>query len=88
MIIRVRVDVALSLHELKPATQLSKELQQISEELGVVLKPMHPGAEDILLAPYFIVEVSDPAAAERVIARFRRYEATEAAYPKPPDEMP
>jgi len=67
---------------------VSRELQQISEELGVVLKPMHPGAEDTLLAPYFIVEVSDSAAAERVIARFQQHRAIEAAYLKPPDEMP
>lgn len=82
------MDVALSLHKLKPATQVSRELQQISGELGVVLKPMHPGAQDPLLAPYFIMDVSDPAAADRIIARFQQCKAIEAAYLKPLDEMP
>jgi hypothetical protein len=84
----VEVDVALSLHKRKPATPVSRDLQQISKELGVVLKPMHPGAKDTLLVPYFIVDVSDSADAKRVIARFQRNKATEAAYLKPPDEMP
>lgn len=88
VIIQVRVDVALSLHKRNPATQVSRELQQISRELGVVLKPMHPGSQDPLLCPYFIVDFSDPAAADRIIARFQRSKAIEAAYLKPLDEMP
>jgi hypothetical protein len=82
------MDVALSLHKLKPSTQVSRELQQISRELGIVLEPMHPGAQDPLLSPYFIVSVSDTAAADRIIASFQRYKAIEAAYLKPKDEMP
>lgn len=86
--IRVRPDVALTLHRQQPSTTASEELLQTAEQLGVVLEPMHPGAEDPHLAPYFVVEIPDPATAERVIARLKHCKAIEAAYLKPPDELP
>lgn len=85
---RVREDVASALHRRQPSTTESRELSQVADELGVALEPMHPSAEDPLLAPYFTVEVPDPATAERVIARLQNCEAVEAAYLKPPDAMP
>jgi len=86
--IRVRKDAALTFHQRQPPTTASKELLQTAEELCVVLEPVHPGAEDPHLAPYFTVEVPDLATAERVIARLQRCKAIEAAYLKPPDEVP
>ena len=80
--------MASTLHRRRPPTTASEELSQAAEELGVVLEPMHPGAEDPHLAPYFTVEVPDYATAERVIAHLQGLEAVEAAYLKPPDEMP
>ena len=85
---RVRRDVASALHRRRTPTAASEELSQAAEELGVALEPMHPGAEDPHLAPYFTVEVPDYATAERVIAHLQNLEAVEAAYLKPPDEMP
>ncbi len=88
VIIQVSTDVARILHQRGAPTTESKELFRITEELGVLLKPMHPGAEDPLLNQYFLVEVPDSATAERVIAHLRRSKAIEAAYLKPPDELP
>jgi hypothetical protein len=85
---RLREDVASVLHLRHPPTAASGELSQVVDELGASLEPMHPGAEDPLLAPYFTVEVPDPATAERMIARLKNCEAVEAAYLKPPDTMP
>lgn len=86
--IRVQTDVALALHQRQQHTAASTELLQKAKELGVVLEPLHPGAEDPYLVPYFTVKVPDPATAERVIARLQHCKAIEAAYLKPPDEMP
>lgn len=86
--VQVSVDVARTLHRRGPPTTKSQELFKIVEELGVLLEPMHPGAEDPLLAPYFTVEVPDSTTAERVITHLRQSKAIEAAYLKPPDELP
>lgn len=86
--IKVAPDVAPEIHKRHPATAASEELVQAAEELGVVLEPMHPGAENPHLAPYFTVEVRDPVTAARVIARLRQCRAIDAAYVKPPDELP
>lgn len=86
--IRVRTDVALALHQRQQHTAASEELLQIANELDVVLEPLHPDTEDPYLVRYFTVKVSDSATAERVIARLHHCKAIEAAYLKPPDEMP
>lgn len=86
--IRVRPDAALALHRRQLPTNTSEELLQTAEQLGVVLEPMHPGAEEPHLAPYFTVEVPDQATGERMIARLKHCQAIEAAYLKPPDELP
>lgn len=86
--VQVSADVAHTLHLRGPPTTESQELLQTTKALGIVLEPVHPGAEDPLLAPYFTVEVPDPATAERVITRLQQSKAIEAAYLKPPDELP
>lgn len=88
LIIRVRTDVALALHQRQPHTALSKELLQTVKKLDLVLKPLHPGTEDPRLISYFVVKVPDPTTAERVRDRLQHCQAIEAAYIKPPDEMP
>ena len=55
---------------------------------GVVLQPIHPGTSDPDLMRFFTVEVLDRASAEQLIARLQQDAEVEAAYIKPPDEMP
>ena len=86
--IQVSADVARILHQRGAPTTESKELLKKAEELGDLLEPVHPGAEDPLLTPYFTVEVPDSATAERVIAHLRRSAAVEGVYLKSPDELP
>ena len=88
VIIQVAADVARTLQQQGAPTTESQELLKIAEELGVLLEPMHPGADDSLLAPYFMAEVPDSTTAELVIAHLRKSKAIEAAYLKPPDELP
>ena len=86
--IQVSADVVRILHQRGVPTTESKELFKIAEELGVLLEPVHPGTEDPLLTPYFMVEVPDAITAEQVIAHFRQSTEVEAVYLKPPDELP
>lgn len=55
---------------------------------GVAVQPMHPGTNDPDLMRFFTVEVPDSASAEQLIARIQQDAEVEAAYLKPPDEMP
>lgn len=86
--IQLRQDVAIALQQRQLNTPAAQELLKTAQELGVVLKPMHPGARDSYLAPYFTAEVPNSATAERVIKHLQNCEAVEAAYVKPADEMP
>jgi hypothetical protein len=85
---QLRREVAPTFHHRQSPTTASAELSRVTEELGVVLEPMHPGVEDPRLASYFTVEVPDHVTAERVISRLQNCEAVEAAYLKPLDEAP
>jgi hypothetical protein len=73
--------------KLVPGSQAS-DLRGLVDESGTSFRPLHPGTSDPELASYFIVHVSDPAQAPRVLDRLRRHAAVAAAYVKPPDAMP
>ena len=91
MLITVKVSkkVTDSLQKRKPSTsQLLNELLTVEKDLDISLEPLHPGAEDPYLSPYFKVKVSDHATATKVINRLLNCKAVEAAYLKPSDELP
>src|ERR671921_1212840 len=70
MLITVKVSkkVTGSLQKRKPSTnQLLNELLTVEKDLGILLEPLHPGAEDPYLSPYFKVKVPDHATATKVI---------------------
>jgi hypothetical protein len=85
--VQVSPDVALALHQQTPSDK-SEELLELLKDLDVTLKPMHPGARDPLLTPFFTVEVPDQATAERVIAGLGESEAVEGVYIKPAEALP
>jgi hypothetical protein len=86
--VQLQADIARRLHQQAPPTTESEELKRITEELDVVLVPIHPMTADPDLTRYFTVDVPDQPTAERVIARIQQSKAVEAAYVKPPDAMP
>lgn len=86
--IQLQPEAALALQGRRRATTASRELLKTTRDLDVTLKPMHPDTDDPNLASYFMVELPDAATAERVIARLQNCKAIEAAYMKPPDELP
>jgi len=63
-------------------------IRQAARELGVTVAPMHPGQTHELLAPFFYVEATDQAAAERVASRLRQVPGVAGAWVRPSDEQP
>lgn len=85
---RLHRDVALALQKKKPSSSESKELLQLAKELKIELKPMHPGSNDPLLMPWYMIEVKDKTRVDHVITRIQSCKGVEAAYVKPPNELP
>ena len=88
VIIQVSADVAGALHQKSPSTVESQAIVGALEEAGLILEPMHPNTDDPTLQSFFIVEVHDQETAQQVIDRLQSLDGIEAAYVKPPDEMP
>ena len=88
IIVQVSADVARSLNHLDPQTAESEALSEMIKTLGFTLVPMHPGTDDPSLQRYFIVEVLDDKTAQTVIDQLLQTKGIEAAYIKPPDELP
>lgn len=85
--IKLREEIARSLHGNQEPSAEATEIVKLARDRGLSLKPVHPGAEDPLLSPYFHVEVPDEDA-EEIIEALNRSGLVEGAYRKPPDELP
>jgi hypothetical protein len=66
----------------------ARDAKSVARQLGVALRPMHPGIRDPALASYLVAEVTDPTEAERIAARLRSCADVKAAYVKPADQLP
>lgn len=86
--VKLREDEAQELQYQRASSPAAREVVDAAEEVGAALRPMHPGVPDRELSRYFFVEVPDSPTAGRVISRLQNCAAVEAAYLKPPDEMP
>ncbi len=86
--VHLRSDVARELAERSPPTAATNELQQTISRLGLILQPLHPGANDPELKTQFWVEVPDQATADQVLQELLQLKATEGAYFKPLDALP
>jgi hypothetical protein len=60
----------------------------VVSELGIALRPLHPGALDPTLRRYFVAEVPDSSANDSALQRLRSSPGVLAAYVKPADAMP
>jgi hypothetical protein len=85
--VQVAPELARALCNGAPASGPAAELRRIADELRVSFRPLHPGTDDLTLSSYLVVDVSDPALVERVLARLRQNPAVKAAYVKPPEAL-
>ena len=88
IVLRLRSDAVDSLQKKIPLSPESEKLLKTIRDLGVVIKAMHPGSTDPLLAPYYLIEAPNREFAEKIINRLKTFADVEAAYIKPLDEPP
>lgn len=86
--VQVTDDVARALHGRAPATHESDELLRQLESMGLTLEPMHAHTGDPELQTFFTVQLPDDGTGEDVMRHLREFAAIEAAYVKPPDDLP
>ena len=86
--VQVSPEVARALHHRAPATAVSQGIARVLESLSVPLEPLHPDTDDEILSSYFAADVPDATAAQAVISQLRPLPGVQAAYVKPPDELP
>ncbi|MEK6333298.1 MAG: hypothetical protein AABM67_00005 [Acidobacteriota bacterium] len=90
VIVQLQEDAAMELQQgqVDRTSSSTKELLDAAAGLGARLEPLHPGQTHPLLTPYFMVEVADREAAQKVIDSLSRFPIVEAAYLKPEEELP
>jgi hypothetical protein len=86
--VKLPLNIARALRGRAPPMAKSSELAGVIDSLGVKMEPLHPDAETPELMSYFKITTSSREVAQHVIDAIQQREEVEAAYIKPPDEMP
>lgn len=86
--VHLRPEVAAEFQQGQADSAAASELMQALAELGIELKPVHPGSLNVAMASTFITQAKDKEHVERVVSRLRDLQATEAAYFEPPPTRP
>jgi hypothetical protein len=85
----VQLDLAIAraLHA-EIRTPAADAVRRAADEVGVTLRPLHPGQTHDLLMPFFVVEAPDRTSAERIATRLREVPGVEGAWLQPPQAIP
>jgi hypothetical protein len=84
--VNVMVQLAPKAADAVQGGELPAELREIEQNLrplGLVLQPLHRGAENDSLATWFRVSVDDETSAERIAGALRASPVVESAYVEP-----
>jgi hypothetical protein len=87
LVVQVTPEAAKEIREQHYDNKATKELIGATQDMGVMLEPMHPDVNDEL-ALYFSVSAEDAETAQRIAERLRNLKAVDAAYLKPPESLP
>lgn len=63
-------------------------IDEAARRAGAAVQPVHPGATDALLTPYFFIDVPDAADAANLLDVLQRTPGVEAAYLEPSASPP
>jgi len=88
VIIQLAEDVSLSLQNNTNSTGNSQQLLNLMSELNVKINPLHPGTKDPSLITWFSIKLPDETKADEAVKRLKMCKGVEAAYKKPPMELP
>jgi hypothetical protein len=72
--------------EHRPPGSPGDDVIAAAQRAGATLVPQHPGTDDPELARWYVAEVEDPAAAQRLADELLGTPGVDAAYVKPGDE--
>lgn len=86
--VQIATETARALQERSPPNAESEALLRMIQTFGLTLEPLHRNADDDRLQSHFKLEVPDLETAQRVMNRLQQSSVVEAAYLKPPDELP
>jgi hypothetical protein len=86
--VQLRPDVARALAHRGPPTTESAGVLDAAARLGVALEPLHPGADDPLLAPHYVARASGTESAEALRRALAEVPGIDGAWMKPADELP
>jgi hypothetical protein len=82
------VSTRLSRQGPSPRGYRALPIEQALSPSGVVMHPVHPGATDALLTPYFFIDVPDDADIAGLLDVLQRTPGVEAAYVEPSASPP
>jgi hypothetical protein len=57
-------------------------------DYSLAAQPLHPGTDDPNLSSFYVIDVPPHLSTDDLLKRLRALDVVEAAYVKPPDEMP
>ncbi len=86
--VHLRPEAARTLQGERPAGVGAWGVLEAVGDLGVDLRPIHPGIADPELSTHFMVEVPDQSTAQRIVDRLSDSPVVTAAYIKPEAEAP
>lgn len=86
--VQVTGDVARAIRARQTSTWEAKGLLGLLNEWGVTVTPLHSDTADPELQTYFVMDLPDDGSAEEILGHLRDMAGVEAAYVKPPDDLP
>jgi len=82
------VTVLVAAHIVSELQTGNSGLSDLVRGFGATIEPLHPGSLDTELRRFFIFRISEPCELDNIIHRLMQYPGVEAAYVKPPGELP
>jgi len=86
--VQVTAEAARALQGPPSAAQRANPLLDFLVQHNLALAPMHKGAADPELRSFYVMELPDSVNPDLLLDRLRSMPGVEAAYVKPPDELP
>jgi len=86
--VQVTEDVARALRGENGSSRDLAPLKSVLDVCGGQLKPLHEHTHDRELQTYYTMELPEDDRAKAIVDRLRATAGIEAAYVKPPDELP
>ena len=72
----------------RQGTRASGRLASVLDDYALTARPLDPGTTDPTLRRFYTIDLPPEVSVDDLLDRLRTLDGVEAAYVKPPDEMP